>query len=140
MNRLQGRLLACSGCSTTSSRQATVNAGATCRAKALLTLGDSSPVLRDAWPKLRAEPGTGLQRLCRLVDQRLRDARGVVRTVAVEPLIALLLDDETPWTADKHLQDLFRGWLRALVVAGTPAGYPLRLRLRRPARGRVCRG
>ena len=98
--------------------------------EALLTLGDSGPVLRDAWPKLRAEPGTGLQRLCRLVDQRLRDARGVVRTVAVEPLIALLLDDETPWIADKHLQDLFRGWLRALVVAGTPAGYPLRLRLR----------
>lgn len=98
--------------------------------EALLTLGDSGPVLRDAWPKLRAEPGTGLRRLCRLVDQRLRDARGVVRTVAVEPLIALLLDDQTPWIADKHMQDLFRGWLRALVVAGAPAGYPLRLRLR----------
>ena len=98
--------------------------------EALLTLGDSGPVLRDAWPKLRAEPGTGLRRLCRLVDQRLRDSRGVVRTVAVEPLIALLLDDETPWITDKHLQDLFRGWLRALVVAGTPAGYLLRLRLR----------
>jgi DNA-binding transcriptional ArsR family regulator len=98
--------------------------------EALLTLGDSGPVLRDAWPKLRAEPGKGLQRLCRLVDQRLRDSTGVVRTVAVEPLIALLLDDDTPWIADKHLQDLFRGWLRALVVAGTPAGYLLRLRLR----------
>ena len=98
--------------------------------EALLTLGNCGPVLRDAWPKLRAEPGTGLRRLCRLVDQRLRDARGVVRTVAVEPLIALLLDDETPWTDDKYLQDLFRGWLLALVVAGTPAGYLLRLRLR----------
>jgi len=98
--------------------------------EALLTLGDCGPVLRDAWPKLRAEPGTGLRRLCRLVDQRLRDARGVVRTVAVEPLIALLLDDETPWTDDKQLQDLFRGWLLALVVAGRPAGYLLRLRLR----------
>ena len=98
--------------------------------EALLTLGDSGPVLRDAWPKLRADPGTGLMRLCRLADQRLRDARGVVRTVAVEPLIALLLDDDTPWTAAEHLQGLFRGWLRALVVADTPAGYPLRLHLR----------
>jgi hypothetical protein len=64
------------------------------------------------------------------MDQRLRDARGIVRTAAVEPLIALLLDDETPWTDDKNLQDLFRAWLRALVVAGTPARHPLRLRLR----------
>src|SRR5207244_285688 len=77
-----------------------------------------------------AEPGTGLQRLCRLVDQRLSDSTSVVRTVAVEPLVTLLLDDDTPWIADKHLQDLFRGWLRALVVAGTPSGHPLRVRLR----------
>ena len=56
------------------------------------------------------------------MDQRLRDDSGVVRTVAVEPLIALLLDDETPWIADEHLQDLFRGWLRALVIADTRPG------------------
>ena len=98
--------------------------------EALLTLGDSGPVLRDAWPELRAAPGTGLERLCRLVDQRLRDGRGVVRSVAVEPLIALLLEDEAPWIADEHLQGLFRAWLRALVVADIPAGYQLRLRLR----------
>ena len=49
--------------------------------EALLTLGDPDPVLRDAWPKLRAEPGAGLQRLSRLVDQRLRDEKGLVRTV-----------------------------------------------------------
>ena len=30
----------------------------------------------------------------------------------------------------QHLQDLLRDWLRALVIADTPAGYPLRLRLR----------
>jgi DNA-binding transcriptional ArsR family regulator len=98
--------------------------------EALLTLGDPDPVLRDAWPTVRAEPGAGLQRLSRLVDQRLRDEKGLVRTVAVEPLINMLLDDETPWLSGEHLQDLLRDWLRALVIASTPAGYPPRLRLR----------
>jgi hypothetical protein len=98
--------------------------------EALLTLGDSGPVLADAWDELRASPGAGLRRLCRLVDQRLRDDRGVVRSVAVEPLIALLLDDETPFMDDDHLQGLVRAWLRALVVDDAPAGYPLRVRLR----------
>jgi len=98
--------------------------------EALLTLGDPDPVLRDAWPALRAEPGAGLQRLSRLVDQRLRDEKGLVRAVAVEPLINLLLDDETPWRFGEHTQDLLRDWLRALIIAGTPAGYPLRIRLR----------
>jgi DNA-binding transcriptional ArsR family regulator len=98
--------------------------------EALLTLGDPDPVLRDAWPKLRAEPGAGLQRLSRLVDQRLRDEKGLVRTVAVEPLINMLLDDETPWSSGEHLQELLRDWLRALVIADTSTGYPLRLRLR----------
>ncbi|HEY1700421.1 MAG TPA: winged helix-turn-helix domain-containing protein [Trebonia sp.] len=98
--------------------------------EALLTLGDSGPVLGDAWAELRAAPGTGLRRLCRLVKQRLRDNRGVVRLVAIEPLIALLLDDETPFISDGHLQDLVRAWLRALVIDDTPAGHPLRVRLR----------
>ena len=98
--------------------------------EALLTLGDPDPVLRNGWPGLRAEPGAGLQRLSRLADQRLRDEKGLVRTVAVEPLINLLLDDETPWRSGEHLQDLLRDWLRALAIADTPAEYPLRLRLR----------
>jgi DNA-binding transcriptional ArsR family regulator len=98
--------------------------------EALLTLGDPDPVLRDAWPELRAEPGAGLQRLNRLVDQRLRDENGLVRVVAIEPLVHLLLEDETPWWSGEHLQDLLRDWLRALVIAETPAEYPLRLRLR----------
>jgi hypothetical protein len=98
--------------------------------EALLTLGDSGPVLRDAWAELRATSGSGLRRICRLVEQRLRDDRGVVRSVAVEPLLALLLDDETSFIADEYLQDLVRAWLRALVIADTPAGYPLRVRLR----------
>ena len=98
--------------------------------EALLTLGDPNPVLRDAWPELRAEPGAGLQRLSRLVDQRLRDANGLVRIIAIEPLVDLLLEEDTPWWSGEHLQDLLRDWLRALVIADTPAGYPLRLRLR----------
>ena len=98
--------------------------------EALLTLGDSGPLLRDAWPGLRAAPGAGLKRLSRLVDQRLRDENGLVQAVAVEPLIGLLLDDDTAWISEKHLRHLVRDWLRALVVADTPAGHPLRLRLR----------
>jgi DNA-binding transcriptional ArsR family regulator len=98
--------------------------------EALLTLGDSGPVLRDAWPGLRAAPGARLKRLSRLVDQRLRDEKGLVRAVAVEPLIGLLLDDEAAWISDKHLRRLVGDWLRALVIADTPAGHPLRLRLR----------
>ena len=97
--------------------------------EALLTLGDPDPVLRDAWSELRADSGSGLRRLTRLVDQRLRNENGLVRALAVEPLVALLLDDETPWSKD-HLQDLLRDWLRALVVADAPAGHPLRVRLR----------
>lgn len=97
--------------------------------EALLTLGDPDPVLRDSWSDLRAERGMGLQRLGRLVDQRLRDDKHLVRIVAIEPLINLLLDDETPWLWGEHVQDLLRDWLRALVIADTPAGHPLRIRL-----------
>ena len=98
--------------------------------EALLTLGDPYPVLRDAWPELHAEPGDGLQRLGRLVDQRLRDANGLVRIAAIEPLIDLLLEYETPWRSGEHVQMLLQEWLRALVIADAPADYPLRLRLR----------
>ncbi|MFD5013747.1 hypothetical protein [Streptomyces chartreusis] len=97
--------------------------------EALLTLGAPGPVLREAWPTLRAEPGTGLRRLIRLVDQRLRNEAGLVRIVAAEPLIALLLDEVEPWRQGKHVQGILRDWLHAVIIAGTPAGYPLRIRL-----------
>jgi hypothetical protein len=98
--------------------------------EALLTLGDPDPVLRDAWANLRAEEGAGLQRLSRLVDQRLRVESGFVRVVAVEPLVNLLLADETPWWSGKHVQHTLRDWLRSHVMANTPMGHPLRGRLR----------
>jgi hypothetical protein len=98
--------------------------------EALLTLGDPEPVLLDAWPYLCGEPGEGLKRLSRLVEQRLRDQSGRVRAIAVEPLIHLLLEEPAPWRTGQHIQDLLREWLRTLVVANAPAGHPLRLRLR----------
>lgn len=98
--------------------------------EAMLTLGDPDPVLRDAWPALRASGSAGLQRLARLVDQRLRDENGIVNIIAVEPVVTLLLDEETPWWSGDYVQDLLRAWLRAHVVADTSAGHPLRIRLR----------
>lgn len=97
--------------------------------EALLTLGAPDPVLREAWLTLRAEPGTGLRRLIRLVHQRLHNEAGLVRIAAAEPLIALLLDDDEPWRQGKHVQDMLRDWLHAVIIADTPAGYPLRVRL-----------
>jgi hypothetical protein len=98
--------------------------------EALLTLGEPAPVLHDAWAELSAEKGKGLRRLGRLVDQRLRDGNGLVRIAAVEPLVNLVLDDETPWWSGEHARDILRDWLRAHVITDTPAGHPLRERLR----------
>ena len=98
--------------------------------EALLTLADPGAVLRDAWPELRADDGVGLRRLARLVDQRLRDDNGIVDLVAIEPIITLLLEDDTPWRLGKFAEDLLREWLQGLVIAGTPAGYQLRIVLR----------
>ncbi len=97
--------------------------------EALLTLGDSEPVLRDAWVEMRADNDSGLRRLARLIDQRLRDGDGLVRIAAVEPVVALLLDEAMPWSSGAHVQDILRDWLRALVFANTPAGCGLRLQL-----------
>jgi len=98
--------------------------------EALLTLSDPDPLLRDAWPGLRVDGAQGLQRLARLVDQRLRNKDGLVHISAVEPIVTLLLDDETPWLLPEYVRDLFHDWLRAHIVADTPAGHPLRIHLR----------
>ena len=98
--------------------------------EALLALADPEALLRDAWPELIADGAAGLRRLARLVDQRLCDGNGVVDVIAVEPIIALLLEDRAPWRSGDHARDLLRDWLRGHVVAGTGAGHRLRILLR----------
>ena len=98
--------------------------------EALLTLADPSVVLADAWDYLRSDDSVGLRRLARLVDQRLRDANGLVGVSSVEPIIALLLRDNAPWEAGSFVEGLLRDWLHGLIFSRTAAGYPLRVRLR----------
>ena len=98
--------------------------------EALLKLAEPSIVLRDAWPELRADDALGLQRLARLVDQRLRGDNGIVNPTAIEPIISLLLEDSAPWRSGKYASDLLREWLHGHVVARTYAGNPLRILLR----------
>ena len=98
--------------------------------EALVTLADPSAVLRDAWPALRANKDEGLRRIVRVIDQRHRDDSGVLDIIVVEPIITRLLGDSTPWRHGNYAKDLLRSWLRAHVIANTPAGNPLRVRLR----------
>ena len=98
--------------------------------EALLTLADSSEVLRDAWPLLRADDSAGLRRIARLVNQRLRDSNGFVRIDAIEPIIELLLEDERPWDSGQYVSDLLREWLQAISIANSPVGHQLRVQLR----------
>lgn len=98
--------------------------------EALLSLAEPRPILVDAWGDLCADKNAGLHRLCRLVDQRLRDTAYLVRISAVEPLVRQLLDSPMSWLGDKKLQELVRDWLRALIVANAPAGDALRVQLR----------
>jgi hypothetical protein len=71
-----------------------------------------------------------VQRLIRLTDQRLRGENTFVRIAAVEPLVELLLEDETPWRSSKGERTLLREWLQSLVVSNAPAGYALREQMR----------
>ncbi len=97
---------------------------------ALLTLADPGPALSDAWPSLRAKENAGLRRLVRLVDQRHRHKNGMVNLTTVEPVVRLLLEEETPWRVGDFAERLLREWLLAHVASRTPAGNPLRALLR----------
>ena len=99
--------------------------------EALLKLADPADLLREAWPELRADNSAGLRRLARLVDQRLRGKDGVVDCVAIEPIIVLLLEEQTPWRSADYVKKLLRDWLRGHVIANTGAGHTLRRRLRK---------
>jgi hypothetical protein len=96
------------------------------RARATVT----APTIEDAGPQLRADDGAGVQRLVRLVDQRLRDESKFVRVAPVEPLVELLLDDETPWASSKPERTLLMDWLRSLARSSVPDGYTLRETMR----------
>ena len=98
--------------------------------EAVLKLANPEALLRDAWPGLLADDSAGLRRFARLVDQRLRDNNGIVDLLAVEPIIALLLEDSAPWRSGKHVEELLRDWLHAHIVADASVGQPLRIRLR----------
>ena len=98
--------------------------------EALLKLANPEALLRDAWPGLLADGSAGLRRLARIVDQRLCDDNGIVDVTAVEPIIALLLEDSAPWRSGKHTEGLLRDWLRGHVFKATGVGHPLRIRLR----------
>ena len=98
--------------------------------EALITLADSSPVIRDAWSKLRSNDDFGLKRLARLAGQRHRDDKGVINLNVIEPIVPFLLDDSAPWSAGEYASDLLREWLYGHVMAGTAAGHHLRTLLR----------
>ena len=98
--------------------------------EALVTLADSSAILRDAWFGLRAIDAAGLRRLARVIGQRTRDSNGLINLNAVEPIIMLLLEDDAPWKSGGYAKDLLREWLRVLAFEAVPSGYDLRIRLR----------
>ena len=98
--------------------------------EALLRLSNPDPVLRDAWPELQLGDSASLKRIARLVDQRLRNDNGIVNPIHIEPIIKLLLEDDTPWRSGGYAQDLLRDWLRGQVFEDTPTGQPLRITLR----------
>ena len=98
--------------------------------EALLTLLNPDELLADAWPELSPDHSDGRSRLARLVDQRHRDGNGLIRVNRVEPIIALMLQDDAPWSAGEYVRKLLRDWLYAHIVAGTDAGHRLRVLLR----------
>jgi hypothetical protein len=97
--------------------------------EALLTLGEPGPVLADAWAQLRRGGAEGMLRLLRLVGQRHR-RDGLVDATVIEPIIAYLLDEDTPWRESEQIADGIREWLRTLSFTHPEAGHPLRVRLR----------
>ena len=98
--------------------------------EALLTIADPGPVLQDAWPCFGADGDVGLQRLARLVNQRLRGDYGFIDPMAIEPIVALLLEEHAPWQSGDHVCLLLREWLQGHLIARSPAGNPMRTLLR----------
>ena len=97
--------------------------------EAVLDLPNSHALLEDAWPSLLHQNGVGLGRLLRIIHQR-GTRSGPMSNRIGEPLVALLLNKGWPEKLDGGVDELIRSWLSTLVLAGTPAGNPLRRDIR----------
>ena len=98
-------------------------------AEALLATSDPRTVLRAIWADLTAGDAAGLDRLLRLLDQRHRD-QYALRADALSPVLEALLDNGIPSGFGERVTELTDDWLRTLAMQNTPAGHPLRIRLR----------
>jgi hypothetical protein len=108
-------------------------------AEAVLTLPTAHQVLNDAWADLNHGDGSGLRRLLRVIQQR-HGRSGLVERFVAEPLATLLLVHGFPSKLRDDVNELLRGWLRGLVVAGEPNGHPLRRVLREKLAAHVAAG
>ncbi len=107
--------------------------------EALLTLPNASALLADGWPALVDADASGLHRLLRVIKQR-HDRGGVIDRLIAEPVVLLLLERGWPARLDDEVHAIICAWLRGLVLAGEPAGHPLRIRLRGQLTARVAAG
>jgi hypothetical protein len=98
--------------------------------EALLTIGDPTPLLKEAWPALEADDAAGLRRLLRLLHQRHQDDSGIIDVVVAEPVLERLLEHPRPWAKNEETAQALREWLHALVFRDAVEGHALRIRLR----------
>ncbi|MEU4454261.1 hypothetical protein AB0F44_23225 [Nocardioides sp. NPDC023903] len=97
--------------------------------EALLVAPNLLDLLRDAWPMLVRGGANGAIRMIRILNARHQNG-GTLDPIVTEPVIAQLLDAGIPPNIHREASELIRDWLRALVLNGTPAGHPLRTKLR----------
>lgn len=97
--------------------------------ESVLTLPNAPLLLGDTWAELVADEAAGLKRVLRIIDQRHSKA-GLADRLVAQPVMDLLLDRDWPAPADDMVTDLFRSWLRPLLMTGKQAGEPTRIKLR----------
>ena len=98
--------------------------------EALLVIANPLPLVRQVWQSLVEGEEIELQNIVRIASQRHRAVNGTVNISTVEPIINMLLTDQTPWRTWTFTQDLIRRWLRAHVNRRTQSGNELRIKLR----------
>ncbi len=106
--------------------------------EAVLTLGDASDVLQQAWPDLQRDQHAGLRTAIRIAMQR--QATGDVGDpIVLGPLVELTFcrdeavptdDDFGKDNLDRSIRELVLAWLRGLVSADNVQPVPLRQRVR----------